>query len=99
MPADGAGRIEARGGGGMEGDTTVAVWDGSILELFHETGSARFHASMIDSFELRESPGPTGEALQVTAMRTGVMLPTLFRGGERDKLERIVAEVRAYRRG
>jgi hypothetical protein len=80
----------------MDGDTTVVVWDGAILELFHETGSARFHASMIDSFELRESPGPTGEALQVTAMRTGTMLPTLFRGEEREKLKRIVAAVAAY---
>src|SRR5690348_4861683 len=88
--------IEAHGGGGMEGDRTVVRWDGSVLELFHETGSSRFHAAMIDTFELRESPGPTGEALQVTAMRTGAMLPTLFRGEERAKLERIVAAVRDH---
>jgi hypothetical protein len=93
----GADRIEARGGGGMEGDTTVVVWDGAVLELFHETGSARFHASMIDSFELADSPGPTGEALKVQSMRTGTMLPTRFVGEERAKLERIVTQVRAFR--
>ncbi len=82
----------------MEGDRTVVVWDGSVLELFDETGSARCHAAMIDSFELRESPGPTGEALQVTAMRTDTMLPTRFTGEQRAKVEQIVDEVRAHPR-
>lgn len=53
---------------------------------------------MVDSFELREHPGPTGEAVQITAKRTGMTLPTRFTGAERTKLERIVAEVRAYGR-
>ena len=95
------GAIEATGGrlGGAaapSGQMVVVRFEDGVLDVFTETDSARFHARLIGTIELRESPAPSGEALVVEAARHGVMIPVQFEGAERDALLRIIDAVRAF---
>jgi hypothetical protein len=94
--------LQARGGelggaGTPTGERVVVRFDGSAVDVFHETGSLRFHPELIDKIALQESPAPTGEALVVTAARHGCQIPVRFESSERQALERIIAAVRAVR--
>jgi hypothetical protein len=94
--------IEARGGqlggaGTPTGERVIVRFDGSALDVFHETGTQRFHAAMIDKIALEPSVAPTGESLTVSATRTGCQIPVKFEGSERATLERIISAVRAAR--
>ncbi|QIG43254.1 hypothetical protein G5V58_11240 [Nocardioides anomalus] len=94
--------LEARGGvlGGADGASGQAVvvrLAGPVLEVFHETGSERFHTSMVTEFGLVEHPSPVGTALTVRAARTGLVVPVRFEVDERAKLEVIVGRVRSGR--
>lgn len=95
------GAIEATGGrlggaGTPSGQLVVVRYEDGVLDVFTETDSARFHARMIGTIDLRESPAPGGEALVVEAARHGVMIPVKFEGAERESLLRIVDAVRAF---
>jgi hypothetical protein len=92
--------LQARGGrrggaGTATGELVVVRFDDGVLDVFHETGSLRYHAALIDRIELAPSPAPTGEKLQVTATRQGCAIPVRFEGAERAALERIIGAVRA----
>lgn len=94
--------LEAHGGraggaGTRTGEQVVVVLHGSLLDVFHETGTQRFHVAMIDTIALTERPNPVGEALTVSARRTGCQIPVKFEGEQRRALERIFAAVRAAR--
>jgi hypothetical protein len=94
--------LEARGGvlGGADeasGQAVVVRLDGPVLEVFHETGSDRFHTSLITEVGLVEHPSPIGTALAVRSARTGLVVPVHFEVDERAKLEVIVGRVRSGR--
>ena len=96
----GSGAIEATGGrlGGAassSGQMVVLRFEDGVLDVFTETESVRYHARMIGTIELRESPAPTGESLVIEADRHGAMIPVRFEGAEREALERIIDAVRA----
>ena len=91
--------LEARGGvlGGadqLSGQLVVVRLDGPCLEVFHETGTHRFHTAFIDLVALADHPSPIGTALQVSAARQGLTIPARFEDGEREKLEEILRRVR-----
>ena len=93
--------IEATGGrrggaAGASGQMVVVRFEDGVLDVFLETGSVRFHARLIDTIELRESPAPTGESLAIQAARQGTLIPVRFEGAEREALERIIAAVRSF---
>jgi hypothetical protein len=94
------GAIEAVGGalggaGTPSGQLVVVRYEDGVVEVFTETDSSRFHARLIGTMELRESPAPGGESLVIEAARQGAMIPVRFAGEERAALERIIAAVRA----
>jgi hypothetical protein len=60
------GPIEATGGrlggaGTPSGQMVVVRFEDGVLDVFTETDSVRFHARLVDTIELRESPAPGGE--------------------------------------
>jgi hypothetical protein len=92
--------LEARGGqlggaGTPTGERVIVRFDGAGLDVFHETGTERYHAAMVDKIALEPSEAPTGEVLQVSAARFGCRIPVRFEGAERERLERIIAAVGA----
>jgi hypothetical protein len=94
--------LEARGGrrggaGTNTGEQVIVRLAGGVLDVFTETTSQRFHAAMVDTIELTARPNPVGEALTVTARRTGCQIPVRFEGDQRRALERIIKAVRAAR--
>jgi hypothetical protein len=97
----GAEAIEATGGrlggaAGPSGQMVVVRFEDGVLDVFTETDSVRFHARMIGTIELRESPAPTGESLAIEAARHGALIPVRFEAAEREALERIIDAVRAF---
>ena len=92
--------LEARGGvlGGADqpsGQLVVVRLDGSSLDVFHETGTQRFHTAFVDQIALTEHPSPMGTALVVQAARQGLTIPVRFDEAEQAKLEEIVRRVRS----
>jgi hypothetical protein len=94
--------LQARGGqlggaGTPTGERVIVRFDGTSLDVFHETGSLRYHPELVDKIALEPSPAPTGEALVVAAARQGCQIPVRFEGAERQAVERIIAAVLAIR--
>lgn len=91
--------LEAVGGvpGGADaptGQRVVVRLDGTALDVFHETGCERFHAAMVDVFEVADHPSHVGTALVVQALRRGINIPVRFEAKERARVEAIIDRVR-----
>ena len=73
----------------------IVRFDGEALDVFHETGTERYHAAMIDKIGIEPSEAQTGEVFVVGALRHGCRIPVRFEGAEREALKAIIAKVRA----
>jgi hypothetical protein len=92
--------MQARGGqiggaGTPTGERVIVRLDGQTIDVFHETGTERYHVEMIERIALEPSEAPTGEVLVVAALRHGCRIPVRFEGSERDALEVIFSAVEA----
>jgi hypothetical protein len=91
--------LQARGGqlggaGTPTGERVIVRFDGTSLDVFHETGSLRYHPELVEKIALEASEAPTGEVLVVASARHGCRIPVRFEGAERGALDQIIAAVR-----
>jgi hypothetical protein len=91
--------LQARGGelggaGTPTGERVIVCFDGTSLDVFHETGSLRCHPELIEKIALEPSEAPTREVLVVASARHGSRIPVRFEGAERG-LDQIIAAVDA----